>query len=133
MNLTLHDWKTVFAFVDKHPHLSQSDIVQHFATLTHGRLIFTQSTLSRKLANRSELEKRELAYPSALSSKRIRIVTRPDVEKALILWVYHMEQKGESVTGPMLSVKRTKFEEKMNVPAEERLTTNGWVQSFCKT
>jgi len=43
--------------------------------------------------------------PTALSSKRIWVVTRPDVEDALVLWVKHMEEKNEHVTGPMLVVK----------------------------
>jgi hypothetical protein len=57
----------------------------------------------------------------ALSSKRVRIVTRPDVERALFKWVKHMEELGESVTGPMLVVKREKYEKALDVPPEERM------------
>ncbi|KIO03903.1 hypothetical protein M404DRAFT_94526, partial [Pisolithus tinctorius Marx 270] len=48
-NLTLHDWMMVFAYIDEHPNSSQEDVVKHFATLQTGALVFTQSTLSRKL------------------------------------------------------------------------------------
>src|SRR5215510_3367577 len=69
-NLTLHDWTTVFAFVDEHPDLSQDDIVRHFASKKDGALIFTQSTLSRNLKpeKRKELESRITSYLHALSS-----------------------------------------------------------------
>ena len=69
----------------------------------------------------------------ALSAKCPRIVTRPDVERALVLWIYSMEEKGESVTGPMLCVKWEKFEDSFNVPENEQLKGDGWIASFCKT
>ena len=96
---------TVFTFIDNHLDMVQGDIVEHFKTRPEGALIFTQSTLPRKMKNRTELETRTEANPSALSSKRARVVTRPDVERALILWVKHMEEKGETVNGPMLREK----------------------------
>ncbi|KIK30818.1 hypothetical protein PISMIDRAFT_86865 [Pisolithus microcarpus 441] len=55
-NLTLYDWMTVFTYIDEHPGASQEDIVQHFATKKTGALLFTQSTLSRKLKARLDLE-----------------------------------------------------------------------------
>jgi hypothetical protein len=132
-NLTLHDWLTVFAYMDAHPDMGQGQIVQHFATRKEGTLTFTQPTLSRKIEKRSELEERAKSTPNALSSKRPRIVTRPDVERALVLWFRHMEEKRETVTGPMLREKRKRFEEDFNVPENECLTGDGWVTSFCKT
>ena len=48
-NFTGHDWMTVYAYVDEHPGVSQGEIVWHFAFKTDDALIFTQSTLSRKL------------------------------------------------------------------------------------
>jgi hypothetical protein len=36
----------------------QSDVVTHFKTLQSGALTFTQATLSRKLKERPDLEKR---------------------------------------------------------------------------
>jgi hypothetical protein len=68
--------------------------------------------------------------PNALSSKQPRIVTRPDVECALILWVRHMESRRETVTGPMLREKRKRFEDEFAVPENERLSGE-WLQSFC--
>lgn len=119
--LTGADWKAVFAYVDEHPTASQGDIVRHFSSKKDGALIFNQSTLSRKLKSRPELEHRFTSYPNVLSSKRMWVVTRPDVEHALILWVRHMEEKGETVTGPMLKEKRRKFEKHLDVPEQERL------------
>ena len=55
-NLMLHDWMTVFAFINKHPGISQDAIVNHFKHCTEGVLIFDQSTLSQKLKNRLVLE-----------------------------------------------------------------------------
>ena len=132
-NLTLADWLTVYAFVDTHPTTSQAGIVQHFATLKKGKLIFNQSTLSRKLQERPKLEARVNDNPAALSSKRPRVVTCPQVERALVLWIQHMEAIGEVVTGPMLREKRKRFEEELQVPDKERLPGDGWVASFCKT
>ena len=71
------------------------------------------------------------SYSNALSSKQPRIVTRPDVDRALWLWVQHMEQKREVIYSAMLVAKRAVFEEALDVPEDERLTGPGWVQSFC--
>ncbi|KIO01469.1 hypothetical protein M404DRAFT_150241 [Pisolithus tinctorius Marx 270] len=79
-NLTLSDWLTVFAYIDAHPALLQNCVVKHFQTLKSGALNFTQATLSHKLCNRVALEAHANDNPNALSSKRPRIVTRPDVE-----------------------------------------------------
>jgi len=77
-NLTLFDWMTVYAYVDTLPRpIKQVGVVEYFATRPEGPLIFTQSTLSRKLQHSSEMEARVHSNPNALSSKRPRIVTRP--------------------------------------------------------
>src|SRR6267154_3338267 len=103
-NLTLADWLSVYAFVDAHPRATQADIVRHFKSRPTGGLNFDQSTLSRKLrlGERPNMEARINDNPDALSAKRPRVVTRPDVERALVLWVQHMEHKGETVTSHML-------------------------------
>ena len=132
-NLTLQDWLTVFAFIDAHPTLSQERVVDHFSSLAKGSLKFTQSTLSRKIKQRPELEERVNSNPSALSSKRPRIVTRPDVERALDIWLRSMEEKRETVNGKMLVEKRKRFEKEFNVPENEQLEGESWVQSFCRT
>src|SRR5258706_14507026 len=131
-NLTLSDWMTVYAYVDTLPQpVNQGAVVKFFATRPEGALLFTQPTLSRKLRHRSEMEARVDSNPNALSSKRPRIVTRPDVDRALWLWVRQMEQKREVVSNKMLIAKRAVFEEELNVPEDERLPGVGWVQSFC--
>jgi hypothetical protein len=132
-NLTLYDWMTVFAYIDTLAKpINQVAIVEHFRSLPTGALIFTQSTLSRKLKMRETLEQRVGSNPNALSSKRPRIVTRPDVDAALAMWVNHMEEKHELVTRSMLLVKRQQFEHEFEVPDEERLTGLGWIRSFCQ-
>jgi hypothetical protein len=70
--------------------------------------------------------------PNALSSKHPMVVTRPDIERALILWIRHMENKHEMVTGPMLQEKWKRFEDEFNVLDNERLLGEAWIQSFCK-
>ncbi|KAI0070204.1 hypothetical protein K474DRAFT_1684004 [Panus rudis PR-1116 ss-1] len=139
-NLTLHDWLTVVAWVDERREsgfkVSQQDVVEHFKNRSDkegGALLFNQASLSRHLSakGRAADKAHAEANPSALSAKRVRVVTRPDVEKSLYLWVKHMEEKGEHVTGHMLVEKRRRFEEMMNVPENERLQSNRWVQSFC--
>ena len=106
-NLTLSDWLEVVQYYNNNRPLSQPEVVKHFANRTEGALLFSQSALSRHLAKkgREEDQQRLLANPSALSGKRVRIVTRPDVEKALVLWVKHMEEKLEHVTSAMLVTK----------------------------
>jgi hypothetical protein len=133
-HLTLSDWLTVVAYHDANQPISQTDVVSHFANRPEGHLIFTQSALSRHLSKkgRAEDQARMHTNPTALSGKRARVVTRPDVEKALVLWVRHMEEKGDHVSGPMLVVKRKKFEADMGVPEEERMRSDGWVPNFCK-
>src|SRR6267154_4434075 len=131
-NLTLNDWLTVFAYIDAHPTISQCDIVNHFKSLQSGALIFTQSTLLCKLKERLTLEACINDNPNTLSSKRPRTVTRPDVDRALFLWVKQMEEKGEHVNGPMLKEKRQKFEELLEVPEDEQLSGDGWLPPFCK-
>lgn len=127
-----NDWMTVFAYIDEHPGLSQDAIVTDFKSRAAGALIFDQSTLSQKIKKRCRLEERVNDHPNALSFRRQCIVTHPDVERALFLWVKHMEEKGETMNGPMLVAKRTRFEDQFNVPAEEHLKGNGWLPKFKK-
>jgi hypothetical protein len=130
----LHDWMTVFAFCDTHTDMNQQVVSAHFKGLKDGALEFSQETLSQKLAKRSELEARVHSNPNALSMKRECVVTRPDVERVLVLWVEHMiEEKGETVTGEMLIEKRSRFENQFDVPEEQRLKNGGWVASFLRT
>lgn len=65
------------------------------------------------------------ANPTALNLKEAHIVTRPDVEKALVKWVQHMKQKQETVNSPMLVAQRERFEAAFNVPKAERLWSDG--------
>ena len=124
-NLTLHDWLTVFAYVDSHPDTPQVQVVEFFRTRPQGALEFTQASLSRKLKTRDQLEQRVHSHPSALASKQPHVVTRPDVEQALVLWIRSMETKGHIVNGPMLREKRRKLEEQMGVPEAEQLVGDG--------
>ena len=116
---------TAFQYIDAHPDLPRGCVVQYFKTKPQDALEFTQATLSRKLKDRQQLEQRINSHPSALLSKRPRVVTRPDVEEALVEWITSMEQKGETYNGPMLREKRQILEEKLGVPEAERLTGDG--------
>ena len=122
-------------YLDSNQPISQEEVVKHFAGRSDGALKFSQSALSRHLSKkgREEDQSRLAANPNALSGKKARIVTRPDVKRALVLWVNHMEEKLEHVTGAMLVAKRAKFEDQLGVPDVERLKSDGWVQGFCKT
>ncbi|KAF5364479.1 hypothetical protein D9758_010645 [Tetrapyrgos nigripes] len=136
-NLTLFDWLQVLDYVDDHPDLTQPQIVRYCETRSDnegGSLKFSQGTLSKKLKPEAKEELRQCAqsHPDALSGKQARIVTRPDVEKCLILWVEDMECRGETVSGPMLVEKRQRIEEMLEVPDEQRLTGTGWITSFKK-
>ncbi|KAF8130344.1 hypothetical protein EV363DRAFT_1417424 [Boletus edulis] len=71
-NLKLSDWLTIFAYIDTHPTLPQTEVVKHFATLRAGALVFTQSTLSRKLRERSDLEQHVHDNPSALAMSQMQ-------------------------------------------------------------
>ncbi len=131
-NLTVNDWLTVFAFIDTHNGISQKGVCNHFHSLPDGALKFNQATLSRKLKKREELEAYATSFPNAVSTKRERIVTRPDVDRALYLWVKSMEAKNEIVTGSMLCTKRQFFEQELGVPEEAWMQGEGWLASFKK-
>ena len=131
-NLTIYDWLTVFAFWDEHPSMNRTGIINHFKARAEGALLFDQSILSWKWKNRMTIQKQAQATPSALSSKRMCIVMQPDVECTLVLWIKHMEEKGETVNGPMLKEKRWQFKNKFDVPEKEQLG-DGWIALFCKT
>ncbi|KAL0064210.1 hypothetical protein AAF712_008790, partial [Marasmius tenuissimus] len=129
-DLTLSDWLKVFAYAEANPAIRQIDIVRYFVVRPAGALVFTQSALSKKLKQKDEMKARATSTPNALSAKRARVVTRPDVERALVLWQEKMESKNESVTGAMLAEKRKRFEDLFDVPERERLTGTGWMTSF---
>lgn len=133
-NLTLGDWLEVVAFCDENPSRTQEDIVNYFANRDSGALLFSQASLCRHLSKEGrEADKAKAAQSlNALSSRRARIVTRPDVDRALVLWYNHMEEKGEFITGYMLEAKRKEFEIRLDVPVDERMKSTGWVPKFCK-
>ncbi|KAF9786078.1 hypothetical protein BJ322DRAFT_1057831 [Thelephora terrestris] len=129
--LTNNDWIQVYRWIDDHPHSTQADAVKHFATRQNGgALVFDQGSLSRNLKKRSQREAEVAENPAALSSKRARIVTRPDVDRALWMWVQDRMSKSRTVSGPELSEKRKIFEAKFQVPETERLSDTGWQQAF---
>jgi len=132
-HLTLHDWLGVVQYFDTHQPILQEEVVKYFAGRSDGALIFSQSALSWHLSKKGCEEDQSwlAANPTALSGKKAQIVMHPDVKRALVLWVKHMEEKLEHVTGAMLVVKWVKFEDQLGVPDAEQLKSNGWVQGFC--
>jgi hypothetical protein len=129
--LTNHDWLTVFAWIDANPGGSQQSVVDHFANLK-SPLFFNQTTLSRNLQKRGNIEAAVKANPAALSARRQRVVVSPEVEKALLLWVQDMLDNGHSLNGPLLTLKRKDLEKKFNVPQDRCLSSKSWVQNFFK-
>ena len=66
-NHILHDWMTVYVYVDTFPTpINQRKVVQYFATRPEGALVFTQSTLSHKLQHHLEMEAHVHTIPNAL-------------------------------------------------------------------
>ena len=43
-----------------------------------------------------------------------------------------MEEKGESINGPMLQEKWVHYKKEFNVPEDECLSGVGWIAPFCK-
>ena len=134
-NLTLHDWLCVVNWFNENQPILQEAVVQHFTTLHDKALIFNQASLSCYLSKKGQQQDQAklASTPTSLLSKRIHIVTRPDVEQALWLWVEHMESKHETVSQPMLIEKWAPFEDMLNVPEPQRLWSGGWCQIFLRT
>ncbi|KAH9010169.1 hypothetical protein EDB83DRAFT_2234465, partial [Lactarius deliciosus] len=132
-NLSLSDWLRVIQYYDSNQPISQPEVVKYFSNHSEGALLFSQSALSRHLSQKGQEEDQQqlLSNPTALSGKRAQVVTQPDVKKAVFLWVKHMEEKLEHVTSAMFVAKQGKFEDLLDVPEEERLHSDGWVQKFC--
>jgi hypothetical protein len=133
-DLTFSDWVQVFEYMEEHGK-SQKEVSAYFATRLDaegGKLLFTQSALSKKLKKKEEIRALVAEDPNALSMKRAHVVTCPEVDAVLSIWVRDMEQKKRAVTGAMLIVKRRQFEEALKIPEERRLTGNGWLESFKK-
>lgn len=128
-NLTLGQWLEVLDFCDAHPAMTQKEVEAHFRA--KGWKV-SQSMLSKKLKDKDSVRARAQQTANALDSKRPRVVTCPEVERALVLWFQGMEARGEIVSGPMLVEKRLRFEKEFDIPSEQRLTGDGWVKSFKK-
>jgi len=94
-NLTLSDWLNVVDYHDTHQLISQNKLVAYFSKQPEGGLIFTQSSLSCHLSQKGHEEDQAklTANPTALSAKIVWVVTSPDVEKALMLWVKPMAKR----------------------------------------
>ena len=88
--------------------------------------------LSQKLKKREDLEAYATSFPNAVSTRCEHIVTHPDVDQALYLWVKSMEAKSEVVMGSMLCTKQRFFEQELRVPKEVWLQGAGWLASFKK-
>lgn len=131
-NLTINDWLTVFTFIDNHPGISQTSVCNHFYSLADGALEFNQATLSQKVKKWEDLEVYATSFPNAASTKCEHIVTCPDDDWALYLWVKSMEAKGEIVSGSVLCTKRGFFEQELGVPEEVQLQGEGWLALFKK-
>lgn len=128
-NLTTGQWLDVIDFVKSHPDMTQEAVCVHFRSKGWK---LKQGTLSKNLKREDQLRQQALATSNGPNTKRARIVTCPEVERALLLWFRAMEERGESPTGAMLVEKRRRFEIAMDIPPERRLSGEGWVASFKK-
>ncbi|KAJ7200987.1 hypothetical protein B0H12DRAFT_976474, partial [Mycena haematopus] len=128
-DLTYSDWIQVFDYIDDHPNVNQGGIVAHFSNCPDsegGKLLFKQPALSKKLQQKEKIRALvATAEPNVLSMKRARVVTSPEVDRALGLWAQDMERKRQTVTCPMLIEKRKRFEVALNIPEEQRLNGAG--------
>ncbi|CAK5282842.1 unnamed protein product [Mycena citricolor] len=136
-NLTNWDWLQVIQYHDKDSGIKQKAVVEYFASRSNaegGKLSFTQGALSKHLnpVKKAALLALAAENSTALSLKRERVVTAPEVDRGLGLWVLNMEQKNRAVTGAMLIEQRKRLEVALNVPEERRLRGTGWVDSFKK-
>jgi hypothetical protein len=84
------------------------------------------------LRKRPELEAHASSFANALSSKKPRAVVRPDVDLSMKIWFDGMMERGEIVSGPMLTEKRRRFEDLHDVPEDEQMKGSGWVAPFLK-
>ena len=89
-------------------------------------------TLSQKLKKQEDLEAYATSFPNAVLTRHEHIVTHPDVDWALYLWVKSMEAKSKVVTGSMLCTKSRFFEQELRVPEEVWLQGAGWLASYKK-
>jgi hypothetical protein len=130
--LTKGQWVLeVFPWHDTHPQASQYDIVQYFANcrdVDGGPLPFDQATLSQNLnpVRRSQLETEVASFANGANSKQRNNTLCPQVDQALLKWFLDLEAQNEVITGPMLSEKRTCFEDGFDVPLNQRPKSNGW-------
>ena len=115
-------------YYDDHQPMSQKELDHYFANCAEGTLIFNQLTLSQHLSKKGQDadQHKFVSYLTAISSKRIQVVVRPDVERCLVLWVKHMEEEQkETVNGAMLVAKHKKFENDLKVPENEIMISDG--------
>ncbi|CAK5277221.1 unnamed protein product [Mycena citricolor] len=136
-NLTNYDWLQVIQYAEKNPGTKQKAVIEFFASRSNaegGKLFFTQGALSKHLnpEKKAALLKLAAENSAALSLKRERVVTSPEVDRGLGLWALDMEQKNRAVTGAMLIEQRKRLEIALNVPEERRLRGTGWLESFKK-
>lgn len=135
-DLTYSDWIQVFDYMDEHPTLSDTAIVAYFSSRPDsegGKLLFKQPALSKKLPQKDQIRAMvATGEPNALSRERARVVTSPEVDKALSLWAQDMEQKRRNITGAILIEQRKRFEAALKIPEDQRLTGTGWLDSFKK-
>ncbi|KAJ6479841.1 hypothetical protein C8R45DRAFT_761573, partial [Mycena sanguinolenta] len=128
-DLTYSDWIQVFNYIDDHSSLNQNEVIAYFSSRPDskgGKLLFKQPALSKKLQQKDKIRTLvATAEPNFLSMKRARVVTSPEVDRALGLWVQDMERKRKTVTGPVLIEKRKRFEEALNIPEDQRLSGAG--------
>jgi hypothetical protein len=93
------------------------------------QLHFSQAGLSTHLKDPEKLRQSVAINSANLGRKRVRIVTNPLVERALLLRAFDWLKKGNVLSYKILESMRKRIEVLMEV--EKPMTKTGWIQSFC--
>ncbi|KAJ7787417.1 hypothetical protein B0H14DRAFT_2399445, partial [Mycena olivaceomarginata] len=99
-DLTYSDWVQVFDYWDEHPKMSQTAIVEYFSSWPDaevGKLLFKQPALSKKTKQKDKIRALVATEPNILSMKRARVVTSPEVDKALGLWAQCLQLTSDTL------------------------------------
>lgn len=126
-NPTLHDRLTILDWHHENGG-NQSKTARHFKE--NGFPFISQSRVSAWLKDEGNMRARA-STTRELTSKRVRTVSNPDFENALIIFVQQAESRGLALTGEVIRAAGAKFYDQLGIPVNERQKlSNGWLESF---
>ncbi|GES94707.1 tigger transposable element-derived protein 6-like [Rhizophagus clarus] len=118
----------VYATKPENKNKTQQQVADYFNQQNPG-LHIDRSTISKILGKKAKW----LALVSTSASKktfRHREVKYPQVEKALGLWVENANANNLPVSEIMIKEKAFYFAQEFNIPRENILFSNGWIEKF---